>query len=35
MSYGPAVGADNSAKGVTRAVKQWRAKNGKPGFKQG
>ncbi|ENU8725403.1 bacteriocin immunity protein [Salmonella enterica] len=35
LIYHPATGADNSAEGVTKTVKEWRAKNGKPGFKQG
>ncbi|BEN54020.1 MULTISPECIES: bacteriocin immunity protein [Serratia] len=35
LIYYPASGADNSAEGVTKAVKEWRAKNGKSGFKQG
>ncbi|VEA62242.1 Microcin-E2 immunity protein [Serratia plymuthica] len=34
LIYHPAAGTDNSAEGVTKTVKEWRAQNGKPGFKQ-
>jgi hypothetical protein len=33
LIFHPAPGADNSAEGVTLAVKAWRASNGLPGFK--
>jgi len=33
LIYYPEDGADNSAEGITRAVKEWRAANGLPGFK--
>ncbi|MDQ5294978.1 bacteriocin immunity protein, partial [Klebsiella pneumoniae] len=29
----PKVGEDSSAKGIVKTVKEWRAANGKPGFK--
>ncbi|BCA39963.1 bacteriocin immunity protein [Kluyvera ascorbata] len=35
LIYHPEPGADNSAAGVTKTVKEWRAANGKPGFKVG
>jgi hypothetical protein len=33
LIYYPEPGADNSPKGVTQIVKEWRAANGLPGFK--
>ena len=33
LIYHPEPGADNSAAGVIKTVKEWRAANGKPGFK--
>ncbi|HCC6540625.1 TPA: bacteriocin immunity protein [Klebsiella pneumoniae] len=30
----PKVGEDSSAKGIVKTVKEWRAANGKPGFKK-
>ncbi|MCU2854162.1 bacteriocin immunity protein [Citrobacter freundii] len=33
LIYHPEPGADNSAIGVLKTVKEWRAANGKPGFK--
>lgn len=33
LIFHPEPGADNSAEGVTRTVKQWRAAQGLPGFK--
>ncbi|WP_192985456.1 bacteriocin immunity protein [Pseudomonas sp. EggHat1] len=33
LIYYPEDGADNSAKGINRTVKEWRAANGLPGFK--
>ena len=35
LIYHPEPGADNSAEGVVKIIKEWRAANGKPGFKQG
>ncbi|UCO97340.1 bacteriocin immunity protein [Metapseudomonas lalkuanensis] len=34
LIYYPEEGADNSAEGITRTVKEWRAANGLPGFRQ-
>jgi len=31
--YHPKPGADNSPEGVIKTIKEWRASNGKPGFK--
>lgn len=31
--YHPKSGADNSPEGVVKTIKEWRAANGKPGFK--
>ena len=33
--YYPEEGQDDSPEGIVKEVKQWRAKNGKSGFKQG
>jgi hypothetical protein len=33
LIFHPEPGADNSAEGVTRTVKEWRAAQGLPGFK--
>lgn len=33
LIYYPAPGADNSPTGITKIVKEWRAANGLPGFK--
>ncbi len=33
LIYYPEDGADNSAEGITQTVKEWRAANGLPGFK--
>ncbi|MEH3412314.1 bacteriocin immunity protein [Phytobacter diazotrophicus] len=33
LIYYPEPGADNSAQGVVNTVKEWRAANGKQGFK--
>ncbi|NBF06285.1 bacteriocin immunity protein [Pseudomonas sp. Fl5BN2] len=33
LIFHPEPGADNSAEGVTRTVKQWRKAQGLPGFK--
>lgn len=33
LVYYPAPNSDSSAQGIVDAVKQWRAENGKPGFK--
>ncbi|OCT22549.1 bacteriocin immunity protein [Pseudomonas putida] len=33
LIYYPGEGADDSPEGVLERVKQWRAANGKPGFK--
>jgi len=33
LIYYPEDGADTSAEGITRTVKEWRAANGLPGFK--
>jgi hypothetical protein len=33
LIFYPEPGADNSAEGVTRTVKEWRAAQGLPGFK--
>lgn len=35
LIYYPEEGADTSAEGITRTVKEWRAANGLPGFKKG
>ncbi|WP_413728743.1 bacteriocin immunity protein [Sodalis sp. RH19] len=32
--YYPDAGREDSPRGVLQEVKEWRAKNGKPGFKQ-
>ena len=34
LIYYPEDGADDSAEGITRTVKEWRAANGLPGFKE-
>lgn len=34
LIFYPEQGADNSAEGVTKTVKEWRAANGLPGFKR-
>lgn len=34
LIYWPEPGADNSAEGITRTIKEWRAANGLPGFKE-
>lgn len=34
LIYYPEPGADNSAEGIARTVKYWRAANGLPGFKE-
>ncbi|EMI5801213.1 bacteriocin immunity protein [Klebsiella aerogenes] len=33
LIYYPKLGQDDSPEGIVKAVKDWRAKNGKPGFK--
>lgn len=33
LLYYPEPGADDSAEGITRAIKEWREANGLPGFK--
>lgn len=33
LFYYPEPGVDNSPAGIVKTVKQWRAANGKPGFK--
>ncbi|WP_341960733.1 bacteriocin immunity protein [Pseudomonas sp. RC10] len=33
LIYYPEASADDSPEGITREVKEWRAANGKPGFK--
>lgn len=33
LIYYPEPGADNSAEGITRTIKEWREKNGLPGFR--
>ncbi|MHC8389794.1 bacteriocin immunity protein [Pseudomonas sp. MDT2-39-1] len=35
LIFYPEPGADNSAEGVTKTVKEWRAAQGLPGFKEG
>ncbi|PHN31427.1 bacteriocin immunity protein [Pseudomonas sp. ICMP 460] len=35
LIYHPEPGADTSAQGITRTVKEWRKANGLPGFKPG
>lgn len=35
LIYYPKEGQDDSPEGIVKEVKEWRAKNGKPGFKQG
>lgn len=35
LIYYPEDGADDSPVGILKAVKEWRAKNGKPSFKKG
>jgi len=34
LIFYPAPGEDNSAEGIAKTVKEWRAANGLPGFKQ-
>ncbi|MDZ3828480.1 bacteriocin immunity protein [Pseudomonas fluorescens] len=34
LIFYPEQGEDNSAEGITKAVKEWRAVKGLPGFKQ-
>ncbi|CAI9000064.1 Colicin-E7 immunity protein [Pseudomonas sp. IT-P44] len=34
LIYYPEAGADNSNEGITQTVKQWRAAQGLPGFKE-
>lgn len=34
LIYYPRDGREDSPEGVVKEVKEWRAKNGKPGFKQ-
>ncbi|MHC8311142.1 bacteriocin immunity protein [Pseudomonas sp. GT1P32] len=34
LIYYPEAGADNSPEGITRTVKEWRAAQGLPGFKE-
>lgn len=34
LIFKPDRGADSSAKGVVKTVKEWREANGKPGFKK-
>jgi hypothetical protein len=33
LIYRPAPGADDSAEGITKTIKEWREANGLPGFK--
>ncbi|MVX97753.1 bacteriocin immunity protein [Enterobacteriaceae bacterium 8376wB9] len=35
LIYYPKDGQDDSPEGIVKEVKEWRARNGKPGFKQG
>lgn len=35
LIFYPEDGADDSAEGITKTVKEWRAANGLPGFKSG
>lgn len=35
LIYYPKDGQDDSPEGIVKEVKEWRAKNGKSGFKQG
>ncbi|MDD9338933.1 MAG: bacteriocin immunity protein [Providencia heimbachae] len=35
LIYYPNEGREDSPEGVVKEVKEWRAKNGKPGFKKG
>ncbi len=35
LIYHPKDGQDDSPEGIVKEVKEWRAANGKPGFKQG
>ena len=35
LIYYPNDGDDDSPAGILKTVKEWRAKNGKPGFKKG
>ncbi|ECN5337130.1 bacteriocin immunity protein [Salmonella enterica subsp. enterica serovar Give] len=35
LIYQPNDGEDDSPAGILKTVKEWRAANGKPGFKQG
>lgn len=35
LIYYPEDGADDSPVGILKIIKEWRAKNGKPGFKTG
>ena len=34
LIYHPEPGADTSAEGITKTIKEWRAANGLPGFKE-
>jgi len=34
LIYYPESGADTSAEGITKTIKEWRAANGLPGFKE-
>ncbi len=34
LIYYPKNGADDSSEGILKTIKEWRAKNGKPGFKK-
>ncbi len=34
LIYYPEEGADHSPEGITQTVKEWRAANGLPGFKE-
>jgi len=34
LIYYPEPGADTSSKGITKTIKEWRAANGLPGFKE-
>ncbi|WP_067710503.1 bacteriocin immunity protein [Erwinia sp. ErVv1] len=35
LIYHPMYDQDDSPEGIVKEVREWRAKNGKPGFKQG
>ena len=35
LIYYPQEGQEDSPEGIVKEVKEWRARNGKPGFKQG